>query len=354
MNPEKIQQAMRMAKADGNTVAYADLRKMLEQSYADEYKGVAAKETKSPFLANLGAGFMDVGLGAKQLVGLADGSDAVEKARLDDELAGTMTGGKLTQVGGSMLGLAPAGIAAGMSAPAGMGAVGLAALTGGVQGALMPTQSDNVGLGKFQNTAVGALAGGAGQKYLSPVLSKVSRAPGALRDAALKRGIGTTSQLQRYADRSFAGQFDDTAQAARSIVTNMRDEIPGVTPTTGQLTGNRNALGAERAAWASNTQAGQLFKQQAAQNNATRLGALRQQLDIDPDPIIEGAGKFAETAKAGMSLKPGGVDPKGHLQGNFTYWENKVEAPAAKQLFASLRDRVQAIRAAPEDKQLEL
>lgn len=354
MNPEKIQRAMRAAKADGNAAAYADLRQMLVDTYKDEYKNVAVEETKRPWAANLGAGLMDVWeMGPKQLLGMASGEDAREKARLDDALAEGMTGGKLLQLGGSALGLAPVAMAAPVLAP-GAGAVPLAAGVGAAQGVLMPTQNDNVGLGKFQNAAVGALAGAAGEKYVAPVMDKVTRLPGVLRDAAVKRGIGTAAQKQRFADRAFASQFDDAGAAANSIVTGMRDEIPGVIPTTGQLTGNRNALGVERAAWATNTQAGQLLKQQSAQNNAARLGALRQQLDIDPDPIIANAGQFADDAKSLMKLKPGGVDPKGHLQGQFTYWENKVEAPEAKQLFASLRERIQAIRAAPEDKQLEL
>jgi hypothetical protein len=116
------------------------------------------------FLAGMGKGFVDLGRGAGQMLGLKSQKDIDEARRLDAPLMDTGAGvaGNLT---GQMAALLPALAIPGANTVAG------AAAMGGLSGAMQPTAADESRLG---NVAMGAAVGGGAQA----ALGKLARASG--------------------------------------------------------------------------------------------------------------------------------------------------------------------------------
>lgn len=357
----EIQQAMRLAASEGNHAAVAELRGMLEQVYQQENEGAATSgmSTGQKMAANLGAGMMKVGRGIGQSFGMADSEDVREAMQRDEQLAQSLPyAGRALQFLGEAAPIVAGTAAAGVASPAlaaYMATLRGAAATGGVVGALSQTDNENMALGKLQNAAFGAGAGYAGAKYLPKVADAVGRGVSSARDFAVKQGVGTAGARQGLAERQLLADLGMSADdAAARIQSGLADEMPGVKPTTAQLTNSRTLLQTERALRETGGEAGAALRDRLAQSNTARMGAVRNALDVDPERIGDAASKFAEAAKARMSLKPGGIDPKGFLKGRVTAWANKIENPATKAQVLSLRDRLTEIQGAPEAKQLEL
>jgi hypothetical protein len=345
---ERIQQAMRAAKADGNEPAYMELRQMLADAYREENVGAATSGmgTGERVAANLGAGMMDLAMGARQSLGMASGEDARQKALIDAELAESTTGGSALQVAGNIL---PT-----LALPFGAGMRG-AALGGGLVGGLMPTQNDNIAAGKLQNIALGAAGGAAGQKVMDVVGPRLGSALGSTRDFFVRQGLSTEGLRQRLAERMFMREAGDPAAAAASVRSGLSAEIPGVMPTTGQLLQNRAMLGAERALRESGGEAGVPFRATLEANNAARLGVLRQGLDVDPSTIRGPASKQWDQNFANLRLQPGGADPNDKVKALLSMYQNKMagSSDSVLKVFDNLKRKWAEIRALPESKQLD-
>lgn len=111
------------------------------------------------FLAGAGKGFVDIGRGVKQMLGMADQSEIDEARRLDAPLMKTGSG-----VAGNVLGTVAAA-APTMFVP-GANSVGGAAAVGGVLNALQPTAE---GESRLKNAALGAATGGMAQYGLGKI-----------------------------------------------------------------------------------------------------------------------------------------------------------------------------------------
>lgn len=105
------------------------------------------------FLAGVGKGFVDIGRGARQMVGLADQQEIDEARKMDAPLLETGAG-----AGGHILGQLTAALPA-LAVP-GANTVGGAALLGGAMNALQPTAGDE---SRLKNVALGAALGGGSQ-----------------------------------------------------------------------------------------------------------------------------------------------------------------------------------------------
>lgn len=345
---ERIQQAMRAAKADGNEPAYMELRQMLADAYREENVGAATSGMGAGerIAANLGAGMMDLAMGARQSLGMASGADAREKALIDAELAESTTGGSALQVAGNIL---PT-----LAAPFGAGMRG-AALGGGLLGGLMPTQNDNLAAGKLQNIALGAAGGAAGQKVMDVVGPRLGSALGSTRDFFVRQGLSTEGPRQRLAERMFMREAGDPAAASAAVRSGLSNEIPGVMPTTGQLLQSRPMLAAERALREGGGEAGVPFRATLEANNAARLGALRQGLDVDPSTIRGPASQQWQQNFGNLRLQPGGVDPNDKVKALLSMYQNKMagSSDSVLKVFDNLKRKWAEIRALPESKQLD-
>ena len=358
---EDIQAAMRDAAQDNNSVALHDLSKMLTEVYANDVRNSTTSGMSSgqKAWANLGAGMMEIGRGVGQSFGQVSSEDVRAAHRRDDELAKSLPyAGRTLQFVGSTLPLVAGTALAAAASPAlaaGMATLPGAAATGGITGALLPTENENQFVGKAQNAALGAATSYLGAKYIPRAVDALSRGGAKARDFAVRQGIGTQTARQGLAERQLLADIGSSSDdAAQAIRTGMADEIPGVQPTTGQLTNSRQLLATERALRESGGAAGAELRAQMSRSNDARLSQLRSALGADPDVISDNASRFAEAAKARMSLKPGGVDPKGFLKGRVTAWANRIENPSSKAQLLALRERLVDIQAAPESQQLDL
>src|SRR5262245_56287568 len=96
-------------------------------------------------LEQVGAGFKDLELGSRQLMGRASPEEVAEHNYYADRATGKSLGGRLTRT------LASATPAIAASLLPGGQAVGGAALTGALTGLIMPTEDENVAMGKLKN-----------------------------------------------------------------------------------------------------------------------------------------------------------------------------------------------------------
>lgn len=145
------------------------------------------------FLAGAGKGFVDIGRGVKQMLGMADQSEIDEARRMDAPLMKTGYG-----VAGNVLGTVAAA-APSMFIP-GANSVGGAAAVGGVLNALQPTAADE---SRLKNAALGAATGGMAQYGLGKIAGMAGKrlagqeaagaaeaSQNAVRDATLKASQG--------------------------------------------------------------------------------------------------------------------------------------------------------------------
>jgi len=127
----------------------------------EKYDPTSGMSGTQKFLAGAGKAFVDLGRGAKQLVGMGNQEDIDESKRLDAPLMSTGAG-KAGNVAGNIAATLPAAAIPGVNT-----AVGAAAL-GGATGALQPTAT---GESRLANTALGAASGVAG-KYVGDAAAK--------------------------------------------------------------------------------------------------------------------------------------------------------------------------------------
>jgi hypothetical protein len=122
----------------------------------EEFKPVKATDSMSgpqQFMAGMGKGFVDLGRGAGQMLGLVDQRSIDEAKAQDADLMGTGAG--LTgNIAGNLAGALPAALIPGANTVLGAGAVG------GALGALQPTAT---GESRLRNAVVGGATGGAAQ-----------------------------------------------------------------------------------------------------------------------------------------------------------------------------------------------
>ena len=344
---------LQAAKQAGDKDAVAHFRKSLQTAQATEdrqtYNPAGGMSTTQKVLGNVAGGVADLGHGVKQSMGMESGQDYRERVREQAPLREGVRGGGLARGVGMALPAVAASFVPGLQTVPG------AAFVGAMQGGLAPTEDDNVGLSKARNAALGAVTGGVAQKYLPVAAAAAGRGLAKTRDALVRQGVGTQASRANLAGRQFAGQFDNPSAVPGQLRQGLADEVPGVTPTVGQITGNRDVLGAERTAWGLNNAAGNRLKAQAATNNAARHAYLDPLLDRDPAAIGEAASAQFGRAREGLTLKPGGVDEGGALTGPTTKWaaSNPMESPTAQAKFAEFQGRLQAIAKLPENQQLE-
>jgi hypothetical protein len=143
--------------------------------------------TGEKFLAGVGKGFVDIGRGVGQRVGLVDQKDIDESRQLDAPLMDT-TAGTVGNVAGQVAAFAPTAFIPGANTAVG------ATLIGAGTGALQPTATgESVGT----NALYGAAGGFAGNRLGNYIGNKVSskvaanatrKSQNATRDAVLRRG----------------------------------------------------------------------------------------------------------------------------------------------------------------------
>lgn len=347
--PEVILRALADAHREGNAAAAADLAKMLVAAYVKAVPRPTEGMTGGQKVAaNVGAGMMDFGMGIQQTMGMATAEDAREKMARDRMLAEDTTGGTALQIAGAALPTAPLMAIPGMQGPAG------AAILGATTSAMMPTTNDNIMMGKLQNALIGGATGygvTAGINKAAPYLSKGA---GGLRDFALRQGFGTGGARQRYAERMLGQEVGDPSRSAALMRQGLSSEVPGVTPTTAQLTGDRAMLATERAARATSTPAGLALAEQSATNNAARVNYLRSNLGRqDPDAIGAAASDYWEQSVKGMKLKPEGLDPNRFLTKVITRMRRELGgAQRGQTFFDSLQSQLDEIMLLPARSQL--
>jgi hypothetical protein len=286
---------------------------------------------------------MEIPYGAGQSVGLVGAEDYRDKLARDQRLADSTFGGSALQFAGAAL---PA-----VAVPFTGGLPGAAAF-GAAYGALSPTADDSILLGKLGNTLLGA-AGGPVGVVAGRALAPAGRAAG---DFLTRQGFRGAGARQRLAERALLDEVGDPAAAATAIRQGLAREVPGVTPSTGQLTGNREILQNERAILArQGTDASLALAEQSAANNRARWGALEQGLDIGSPRAVERArqAQFQQDT-ARWKLKPDGIDPNDWFRWFLIAQRRELEGagPRARAAIDALEAEWQRIRSLPPSKQL--
>jgi hypothetical protein len=181
------------------------------------------------FLAGMGKGFVDLGRGAGQVLGLKSQADIDEARKLDAPLMNTGAGmaGNLT---GNLAALLPALAIPGANTVAGAAAIG------GLSGAVQPTSQDE---SRLTNMLAGAAVGGGAQA----ALGKLAKAAGSRLAAAESRGVADAA---RNAPRDAAMKVAQEAgyalppdQAGAGMVSKMMYGLSGKVKTN-QAMGAKN------------------------------------------------------------------------------------------------------------------
>lgn len=225
-------------------------------------------------LAGIGMGMHDLYLGAKQRLGLASQEEVDERRRIEAPLRATTAGTVGNVVGKVAVGI-PAAFIPGANTLAGAAAIG------GAQGLLEPTATgESIGA----NVALGA-GGGAAVNVIGRGMA-----------AAVNGGRGlvepfTQGGQQRIVGRTLRRFATDPDNIQRATG---RATVTGARPTLAEETSDLGLARLERAVSA-DPQVDALFVQRAAENNAARVGRLR-------DMAGQGGGRdFAVAERAGTS-----------------------------------------------------
>jgi hypothetical protein len=350
-------EAIKLAEQDGDREAADYLRmqqKQITAQIADLYRSEQGPgQPGSPtsgmgwgqrVAANLGAGLSELPYGVGQSVGLVSAEDYRDKAALDQQLADSTFGGSALQFAGATL---PA-----VAVPFSGGLPGAAAF-GAAYGALSPTTNDSIVLGKLGNTLLGA-AGAPVGVVAGRALVPVGRAAG---DFLARQGLRGPGARQRLAERALLDEVGDPAVAAAAIRRGLAREVPGVTPSTGQLANNREILQNERAILArQGTDASLALAEQSAANNRARWRALEKGLDIgSPRAIERGRQVQFQQDIAQWKLKPGGIDPNDWFRRFLTAQRRELAGagPRARAAIDKLEAEWQLIRNLPTSQQLK-
>lgn len=201
------------------------------QDYIDPTKGMSGYEK---FMAGVGKGFVDIGRGVGQLIGVVDEEDVARSRERDAPLMRTGAGlaGNIT---GNIAAMAPAAFIPGANTVTG------SALIGAGAGLIQPAESMGE---RMTNAGVGGALGFAVPAAVKTG-SAVYRGGKALLDPFSRGGqdriLGRTLQ-------AFAGGSDEAARAADSIDDSLRNIRPpaGVRPTTAEVANNPGMAQFER------------------------------------------------------------------------------------------------------------
>jgi len=197
----------------------------------------AAQSPVSPsgfqnFLAGAGKATYDLGRGAGQYAGLVSRQDVAQSRALDAPLMQTGAG-RAGMIAGTVADLLPTAFIPGAGTLAGAAAIGAGS------GALQPSVSTGE---TFANTGLGALAG--------PIGLGVGRAVGvgynALKSTVQPFFNRGQDAIAAQTLRTFAGGDAAVADVLSNIRANSANILPGVQPTTAELSGNAGISQLER------------------------------------------------------------------------------------------------------------
>jgi uncharacterized protein YukE len=222
-------------------IAKIQERLSVKQAEPDLYTQQAQKQSIGEnLLAGIGGGMTGLYLGAKQLLGQAKPEEIEEHKKAMEGLRST-TAGTVGDIGGQILGAAPAMLIPGVNTAVG------STLLGGAMGALQPRSEDdslaaNVGFGAAGG-AVGKYIGDAVGNLGSKVMARINQPNAAhinLTGELSKQGIDF-SKLSKEVQDSL---LDDANRALRAGGTLHGEELArmadfratGIQPTLGQIT----------------------------------------------------------------------------------------------------------------------
>lgn len=232
MDMQRLEAALRNADAAGDTEAATALAAALRKARADVSAAPAYDPTEGvsgfdKFLAGAGKGFVDIGRGAGQRLGLVSEQDIARSRALDAPLMATGAG-LAGNIAGNVAAFAPAAMVPGANTMAG------AAALGGITGALAPTAEGESVLG---NAALGA-GGGMAAQGLANTIGRMIRPVRAELPPQTQRLAGVADA---------AGIPLNAAQRSGSKPLKVLDSVLDYLPFTGD---KQAALkGAQKAAW---------------------------------------------------------------------------------------------------------
>lgn len=241
--------------------------------------GAQSQSTLENLRAGVGKGFVDLGRGIGQAFGQVSRQDIADSRARDADLMRTGAG-RAGVVLGTVAGAGPAAFIPGANTYAGAAAIGAGL------GVLQPSVSTKETL---INTATGGVLSPAAMLATRGVVAGAKGAKAALWDPFTKAG------QQRIAERAFqgfAGGADDAGRAAQAIRVGMDDVLPGVQPTTAELSGNAGLANLERIL-KNNPEFTQSFASRAAGNRNAIMSAVD---DIAGDDVARQAAVAAREA----------------------------------------------------------
>lgn len=184
----------------------------------DPTEGMSGTEK---FIAGMGKGFVDLGRGTKQMLGLADQAEIDEARKMDAPLMDTGAG-FAGHMAGNIAAAIPAVFVPGANTVAGAAAIG------GLSGALQPTAADESRLG---NATAGAALGGGAQA----ALGKLAKVAGSRLATAEAKGVSDAAQnAPRDATlraSQEAGYIIPPSQAGAGIIPRVLEGISGKVKT---------------------------------------------------------------------------------------------------------------------------
>lgn len=194
------------------------------RNYSDSKgRGTTSGEWQD-FFAGIGKAATDIGLGAKQVAGLASFEDAADKRALDAPLMATPAG-RAGQVAGNIGTTLPAAFVPGVNTAVG------GAIMGGAIGALQPTERAG---DRAVNTAVGAVVGGGVNAAANRIAARLA--------ARQSPQAPTIDEIKMAKDAAYAAAdasndivpLDQIGRVVPKVETMLRDEgyRPALHPAT--------------------------------------------------------------------------------------------------------------------------
>lgn len=194
-------------------LAYAQSQFKQEKPYnpTDDMSG------PDKFLAGMGKGFVDLGRGAGQMLGLKSQAEIDEARKTDAPLMETGAGlaGNMT---GTLAALAPAMVVPGANSVAG------AAVMGGALNALQPTAS---GESRLKNAVTGAALGGAGQAIIGKGAQVLGNRLASKESSEAMRQTQNSIRDATLADAQQAGYVVPPSMAGGGIPSRVMEGVSG-------------------------------------------------------------------------------------------------------------------------------
>ena len=259
------------------------------------------------FAAGLGKSVYDAGRGIGQLVGAVSQDDIKAARKMDAPLMDTGAG-MVGDIAGTVgMALLPGGLLKGAGAVAGSPALSALGSTlmapktipsalavGSGMGFIQPAES----LGeRATNTGIGAAA--------TAVVPAASRAFGAAKSAVEPFYESGQQQIMGRALNRAAG---DQAPQARAALAGASELVPGSLPTAGQASRNAGIAALERASSAIDPTVTTAYAERMAQQNAARVGALRDMAGTDGQRALFSADRETAAQQLYDSAYKAGVD----------------------------------------------